>query len=280
MVTRKVRHYDQYERQSDASMHWDIRLVLLKAFAKNGALVFSEKYWLRLIHEGSSKQWMVSCEDSKNSLVYFRAIQGHSGGIFVEPELTGYIRILHKWKRFNFHRGCSFSIQSIFENGLIPGGHESDKGRQIVFFTPLNFLVEILKKKNFMTITQFLKKRIVTVIGKAIKMQCIGQEKSRAQDRRLQFWQTKSHAIIVHSLVPADSIFQAISQKGDRVLFERLSTPQPAPKVTFKKAIGNRSSSSSSWFVMVLLAPRRWWRGRASLGQETSMAMHWWSNEF
>ena len=56
MVTRMVRHYDQDERQSDASMHWDtIRPVLLKAFAKHGARDFSEKYWLRLIHEGSSK---------------------------------------------------------------------------------------------------------------------------------------------------------------------------------------------------------------------------------
>ena len=32
MVTRMVRHYDEDERQSDASMHWDtIRPVLLKA---------------------------------------------------------------------------------------------------------------------------------------------------------------------------------------------------------------------------------------------------------
>ena len=36
-------------------------------------------------------------------------------------------------------QGCfSFSIQSIHENGLIPGGEESDKGRQTVFFTPLS----------------------------------------------------------------------------------------------------------------------------------------------
>ena len=56
MVTRMVRHCDQDERQSDAALHWDTsRLVLLKAFAKHGARDFSEKHWLRLIHEGSSK---------------------------------------------------------------------------------------------------------------------------------------------------------------------------------------------------------------------------------
>ena len=71
MVTRMVRHYDQDERQSDASMHWDtIRPVLLKAFAKHGARDISEEYWLRLVHEGSSKTRFEYCEDSKNSLAY------------------------------------------------------------------------------------------------------------------------------------------------------------------------------------------------------------------
>ena len=56
MVTRMVRHYDQDERQSDASLHRDaMRPVLLKAFAKHGARDFSDEQWLRLIHEGSSK---------------------------------------------------------------------------------------------------------------------------------------------------------------------------------------------------------------------------------
>ena len=110
MVTRMVRHYDQYERQSDASMHWDtIRSVLLKAFAKQGARDFS----LRFFHEGSSNTRIEFCEDSPNSLAYFRAIQGHSGGIPIDPKLMGYIRIPQNWKRFIFHRGCSFSIFSL-----------------------------------------------------------------------------------------------------------------------------------------------------------------------
>ena len=69
------------------------------------------------------------CEDSKNSLAHFRAIQGHSGGIPIDPELMEYIRILS---------GFAFNIQSILENGVIPGGKESDKGRQTIFCTPLN----------------------------------------------------------------------------------------------------------------------------------------------
>ena len=59
----------------------------------------------------------------------------------VEYQLTwvdGYILIPYNWKEYIFHRGCSFSIQSILENGLIPGGKESKGGRQTIFFTPLN----------------------------------------------------------------------------------------------------------------------------------------------
>ena len=57
---------------------------------------------------------------------------------------------------------------------------------------------------------------------------------ARAQDKGLQFWQTRSHAIIVCISVPADCIFKVITQKGEQTLFERLSTPRPAPKIVLK----------------------------------------------
>ena len=111
------------------ALHWDtIRPVLLKAFAKHGAGDFSDKHWLRLIHEGSSKTRFEYFEGSQKFLAYIRAIRGHTGGISIDPELN--------WKEYIFSGW--FSIQSILENGLIPGGKESDKGRQTVFFTPLN----------------------------------------------------------------------------------------------------------------------------------------------
>ena len=94
MVTRRVRHYDQDERQSDAALHWDTtRPVLLKVFAKHGAREISEKHWFRLVYKGSSKTRFDYCEDSKKSLAYFRAIQGHSGETSIDADLMVYIRI-------------------------------------------------------------------------------------------------------------------------------------------------------------------------------------------
>ena len=57
---------------------------------------------------------------------------------------------------------------------------------------------------------------------------------SRAQDRGLRFWQTISFTIITCTTVPGDCIDRVTSQNGDRVLFERLATPRPPPKVTLK----------------------------------------------
>ena len=51
------------------------------------------------------------------------------------------------------------------------------------------------------------------------------------QDQGLEFWQPKSLAI----MIPGDCIDRVTAQHGDRVLFERLATPTPAPKVTLKR---------------------------------------------
>ena len=147
------------------------------------------------------------CVDHKNSLCYLRAIQGHSGGIPMMPELMGYTSAPHNWKEYIFHRGCSWSVQYILWSGLILGEKESDKARQAAFFTSLNPFGENPDKEI---------------------------ELSRAQHLGLQFWQTVSFAIITHNPVPGDCIFRVIAEKLDRVLFERHWTPRTSRKVTLK----------------------------------------------
>ena len=105
---------------------------------------------------------------------FLRAIQGHSGGTPIMPELNGYRSTPHNWKECIFHRGCSWSVQSILESGLIPGGKESDKARQAVFFTTLNSFGENPDEEEPLMITQFFGKCIITVIGNGITMSFIG----------------------------------------------------------------------------------------------------------
>ena len=89
--------------------HWS---VLLKAFARHAAETFSDNDWIHLFHEGSSKRRVEYCEDHKNSLYYFRTIQGHSSGIPMVPELMGCTSIPYDWKEYIFHRCCSWDLQS------------------------------------------------------------------------------------------------------------------------------------------------------------------------
>ena len=69
MVTKMLRHYDQEERQTDGSRHWDnIKPTLVRALAQEGAREFDDVCWLVLIHEGSNKMRMEYCKDSSGSL--------------------------------------------------------------------------------------------------------------------------------------------------------------------------------------------------------------------
>ena len=61
------------------------------------------------------------CEYSNSSLMYIRAIQGHTGGNKIALELMGHVAIPYIRKELVFHRGCSFDIKSILETGLIAG---------------------------------------------------------------------------------------------------------------------------------------------------------------
>ena len=52
----------------------------------------------------------------------------------------------------------------------------------------------------------------------------------------LQFWQTQSHAIILHDSVPADRIEQVVCLQGHKILCQSIPTPRPAPKMVLKNA--------------------------------------------
>ena len=143
-----------------------------------------------------------------------------------------HVLIPYAWKEFVFHRVCSFKIYSILENGLTAEGKQNKEWRQTIFFTPSTLSGQIQMKKHPVMTSQCPRKCTITAIGNMIKIPRIGEKLSRAQDQGFRFWQTKSSAIIVHNPVPANCIYKVISQNGHRTLFERISTPRPAPKVT------------------------------------------------
>ena len=62
------------------------------------------------------------------------------------------------------------------------------------------------------------------------------RSRRRLLGKIILFWQTKSHAVIVHHPVPLDCFVKVIAKNGEQTPFERLSTPRPAPKVILRSS--------------------------------------------
>ena len=135
-----------------------------------------------------------------------------------------------RWARFDQVGVCwSECVQSVTRID------KGDNTTQVVSHLISARLGTIQTEKNLAMTYQSREKYTITVSGQHAGRRLLDQF-SRAQDKGLRFWQTRSHAVIVYSPVPADCIYKVISQKGERTLFERLSTPRPAQKIALKGA--------------------------------------------
>ena len=71
------------------------------------------------------------------TIVYLRALQGHSGSNLIDPTLLDNVLIGPGIFPYIYHVGCTFNLHSIINNGLIPGGQNLSR-RQTVFFLPVD----------------------------------------------------------------------------------------------------------------------------------------------
>ena len=71
-VTTMLRHFDQDERESDGSRHWEaIKSVMLRKFERDGVQDFNDEVWSQKIFEGSSKKRIEVCKNKDGILCYF-----------------------------------------------------------------------------------------------------------------------------------------------------------------------------------------------------------------
>ena len=88
-VTTMLRHYDQDERESDESRHWEsIQSVFVRKVAHEGARDFSDEAWLQKTFEASTKKIIEYCTNKVGILGCSRAIQGHSGGVLEKVHIS------------------------------------------------------------------------------------------------------------------------------------------------------------------------------------------------
>ena len=92
--------------------------------------------------EGNKKRYQY-CTDSSGTILYLRALQGHSGRNLIDPILQDNVLIPDDFFKYIYHVGCAIKLHSIINSGLIPAG-QNLSNRQAVFLLP----VDPMDKKN------------------------------------------------------------------------------------------------------------------------------------
>ena len=86
---------------------------------------------------GDSKRRYQYCSDNSGTILYLRALQGHSGNNLIDPTLQDNVVIGTGIFHYTYHVGCAFNLHSIINYGLILGGQDLIR-RQTVFFLPVD----------------------------------------------------------------------------------------------------------------------------------------------
>ena len=198
---------------------------------------------------GGSKRRYQYCSDYLGSIVYLRALQGHSGSNLIDPALQDNVLIGTGIFPYIYHVGCTFNLHSIINNGLVPGGQNLSR-RQTVFFLPVVPRDECHRDPEYI---DFSAPRLARYMHRAWK---------RHQDavfwvdidlgikEGLVFYQTRSNAIILQGTLPAHCFLKVERLKTGEKLYEgQYLSPRPPPKISLKHdqnwTIGNDQSGST-----------------------------------
>ena len=128
-----LRHSPIVQREEDGAVQfWRIKNYLRNQFPQTPYWC-DDRWKACLAARGGAKRRYQYCTDDSGTIVYFRALQGHSGRNLIDPLLQDNVVIQSGFFQHIYHIGCGFNLHSIINNGLIPGGQNSSK-RQTFFF--------------------------------------------------------------------------------------------------------------------------------------------------
>ena len=197
---------------------------------------WSDNRWLACLAAGGGpKRRYQYCPDYLGSIIYLRALQGHSGDNIIDLEMQDHVLITPGIFPYVYHVGSNFNIPSILSNGLIPGGLELS-GRQSVFFLPIdprdenhrdpeNIDYSVPRRARY--VQNSWKRHQDTVFWIDIDHGIIKEG--------LRFYQTKSNAIILQGVLPPSCIVKAERLKGGEPLYKRqYLSPRPPPKISLR----------------------------------------------
>ena len=161
-----------------------------------------EKWKSSMAGGGGQKKKFQYCSDSSGTILYLRALQGHSGRSLIDASLQDNVLIPDGFFKYIYHVGCAINLHSIINSGLIPGGQNLNK-RQTVFFLLLDPIDKEHKDPDTIDLeaprlAQYMhkawKKHQNTVYWVYINLPL---------KKGFKFYQTRSNAIILYETIPA-----------------------------------------------------------------------------
>ena len=234
-VINILRHNQSVDREPDGA----VQFYKIKFLVKEHTLStqhWSDSRWLACLAAGGGiKRRFQYCPDYLGSIIYLRALQGHSGNSIIDLEMQDHVLITPGIFTYIYHVGSNFSISSILSNGLIPGGQEFN-GRQSVYFLPVDprdedhrdpEIIDYSVPRRARYLQKSWKRHQDTVFWIDIDQGIIKEG--------LRFYQTKSNAIILQGVLPPSCIVKAERLKGGELLYTRqYLSPRPPPKIVLR----------------------------------------------
>ena len=234
-VINLLRHNQKLHREQDGAIQFYKIKFHLRDYSPT-IQSWSDNRWLTCLAAGGGpKRRYQYCSDSSGSIIYLRALQGHSGDSIIDPAMQDHVLIGPGVFSYIYHVGSNFSIPSILSNGLIPGG-QNLSGRQSVFFLPVdprdenhrdpeNIDYSVPRRARYVQNTW--KRHQDTVFWIDINLGIIKEG--------LKFYQTRSNAIILQGALPPSCIVRAERLKSGEPLYRRqYLSPRPPPKISLR----------------------------------------------
>ena len=183
---------------------------------------------------GGSKRRYQYCSDNLGTILYFRALQGHSESNLIHPRLQDNVVIGTGIFPYIYHVGCTFDLHSIINNGLVPGGQILSR-RQTVFFLLVDPRDESHRDPEYIDFSVPRLARYLHSAWKRHQDAVFWVDIDLAIKEGLTFYQTRSNAIILRGTPPAHCILKVERLKTGEMLYERrYLSPRPPPKISLK----------------------------------------------
>ena len=233
-VINLLRHNQTSHREEDGAIEFCKIKVHLRNHHSQIQNWSDERWKACLAVGGGSKRRYQYCSDNSGTILYLRAVHGHSGNNLIDPTLQDDVVIGTGIFPYIYHVGSTFNLHSIINNGLVLGGQNLSRG-QTVFFFLVDPRDESHRDPEQIDFSVPRLARYVHSAWKRHQDAVFWVDVDLAIEEGLTFYQTRSNAIILQGILPVHCTSKVERLKTGEMLYERrYLSPRPPPKISLK----------------------------------------------